>query len=265
MSPLNPFEESNGITKCIDDAVRFLYPRAYAERVRAMHRELKATNSLPVFVCTNAFPGVACPLYVYEPRYRLLARRCLQSKQRRFAMVARMENTPEKFAPYGTILEVKDAVHLHNGTSILTTIGVRRFKVTSKGEQDGYDTARVQYIEDIKVSSEKLPEILELHEKVYQKAARWVKSLTPRVLAEVENCIGEMPPLEQQWFNIPDGPAWAWWLMPILPLSSKLQVRYIKNLNLLRTNIFYCRLVSYALPVWRSVFAPSTSSWNTWR
>lgn len=85
-------------------------------------------------MCTNAFPGVACPLYVYEPRYRLLTRRCLQSRSRRFAMAVKAEKM-EKFATYGTILEVKDAVLLQDGQFILTTLGVSRFKVLNKSEQ----------------------------------------------------------------------------------------------------------------------------------
>lgn len=49
-------------------------------------------------------------------------------------MVSKNEND-SSFASYGTILEVKDAVHLHDGRSILTTVGVRRFKILEKGEQ----------------------------------------------------------------------------------------------------------------------------------
>jgi len=43
---------------------------------------------LPVFVCTNAFPSVSCPLHVFEPRYRLMIRRCIESGTRRFAMIS---------------------------------------------------------------------------------------------------------------------------------------------------------------------------------
>lgn len=203
---------------------------------------------IPVFICTNAFPGVACPLYVYEPRYRLLVRRCLLSPTRRFAMAAK-ESTSEKFVSYGTVLEVKDAVSLEDGSFILTTVGVRRFKVLTKGEQvrhyltpsvlifkvrflqDGYDTAKIQVIKDIVVSSDKVPELLNLHQKVYNKACKWIMSLTPKVLAEVERLIGQMPNVEKNWLTLPDGPSWTWWLMPILPLSSQLQVRTTNTIN----------------------------------
>lgn len=41
----------------------------------------------------------------------------------------------ERFAPFGTLLEVRDAVHLRDGRSILTTVGLRRFRVIDRGEK----------------------------------------------------------------------------------------------------------------------------------
>lgn len=79
---------------------------------------------------------MACPLYVYEPRYRLLSRRCIQSVSKTFAMAGKEPNA-SKFAQYGTILEVKDAVCLEDGRIILTTVGLKRFRVINKGEQVG--------------------------------------------------------------------------------------------------------------------------------
>ena len=58
---------------------------------------------LPIFVCTLAFPGVPCPLHVFEPRhrydsynliwgvfikyiFRLLLRRCIRNRDGIFGM-----------------------------------------------------------------------------------------------------------------------------------------------------------------------------------
>ncbi|XP_063910969.1 LON peptidase N-terminal domain and RING finger protein 1 [Zophobas morio] len=234
MAPLSVKDYSRGSSVILDQAIKFLLPKEYNERLLTNMKEVHILNKnsdIPVFICTNAFPGVACPLYVYEPRYRLLVRRCLLSPTRRFAMAAK-ESTSEKFVSYGTVLEVKDAVSLEDGSFILTTVGVRRFKVLTKGEQDGYDTAKIQVIKDIVVSSDKVPELLNLHQKVYNKACKWIMSLTPKVLAEVERLIGQMPNVEKNWLTLPDGPSWTWWLMPILPLSSQLQVGFLSTTSL---------------------------------
>lgn len=49
-------------------------------------------------------------------------------------MVAKTEKN-ERFSSYGTILEIKDAVLLDDGRFILSTVGVRRFRVHNKGEE----------------------------------------------------------------------------------------------------------------------------------
>lgn len=250
--------DRRGVTKVLDRAVRVLAPLEWRKRCVEMKREIRMMDDdeqVPVFVCTNAFPGVACPLFVYVPRYRLLARRCLQSRGRRFAMAARLpiirnanvdnaqqqeqqqqqqrgQQDQERFASFGTLLEVRDAVYLKDGRAIFTTVGVRRFRVLEKGEQDGYDTARVQYIRDHAVTSDRLPELCALHTRVHAQARRWVASLATRLRTEVESCIGRMPALEPHWHKLADGPAWAWWLMPILPLSTQLQVGFLSTTSL---------------------------------
>lgn len=98
--------------------------------------------------------------------------------------------------------------------------------------QDGYDTARVQYIKDSAVPAEKLPELIALHDRAHSKALRWVRSLTPRVLGEAERHIGSIPDVEPNWPCLPDGPSWTWWLIPILPLNPNLQVRELVALFL---------------------------------
>lgn len=43
-------------------------------------------DQIPVFVCTMSFPAVPCPLHVFEPRYRLMIRRAMESGARQFGM-----------------------------------------------------------------------------------------------------------------------------------------------------------------------------------
>ncbi|XP_057663705.1 LON peptidase N-terminal domain and RING finger protein 1 [Diorhabda carinulata] len=234
MTSLTISDYSRGSTEVLQEAIKFLVPQDYNERLAINLEEssiLDNGTDVPVFICTNAFPGVACPLYVYEPKYRLLARRCLRSPTKRFAMAGK-DAGGDKFVQYGTLLEVRDAVNLEDGRFILTTVGVRRFKVVSRSEQDGYDTARINYMKDNDVPTEKLQELISIHERVYNKASKWIKSLKPKVLAEVERLIGKMPNVERDWFQLPDGPSWAWWLMPILPLSSQLQVGFLSTTSL---------------------------------
>lgn len=42
-----------------------------------------------------------------------------------------------------------------DGRSVVDTIGVSRFKVLSHGQRDGYNTAKIEYLEDKKVRNRK--------------------------------------------------------------------------------------------------------------
>lgn len=43
-------------------------------------------KDVPIFVCTMAFPTIPCPLHVFEPRYRLMIRRCMETGTKQFGM-----------------------------------------------------------------------------------------------------------------------------------------------------------------------------------
>lgn len=65
-------------------------------------------------------------------------------------------NSFTRYAEYGTLLQIKDWVLMNDGCSILSTVGMRRFKVMSRDERDGYDTSQVQYIVDDPIPQQSL-------------------------------------------------------------------------------------------------------------
>lgn len=77
----------------LDSSMRRLLPTEYNER-KAVHeaemREIGAgsvdVNVIPVFVCTISVPNIPCPLHIFEPRYRLMVRRAMESGARGFGM-----------------------------------------------------------------------------------------------------------------------------------------------------------------------------------
>lgn len=181
---------------------------------------------IPVFVCTTAYPTIHCPLFIYEPRYRLMIRRCVEAGTRQFGIAAcfTSEAGVRKYADFGTLLEIKDWVLMSDGCSILSTVGVRRFRTLSRGERDGYDTARVELLSDEPIPNSSLNSLRELHEKVRIKAVSWVKTFTQDFQEQVVSSFGTIPDVEGDWTALPDGPSWTWWLLAILPLGPQLQV-----------------------------------------
>lgn len=56
-----------------------------------------------------------------------------------------------RFADYGCLLEIRDVKFFSDGRSVVDTIGRRRFKVIQHSERDGYNTADIEYLEDVTV------------------------------------------------------------------------------------------------------------------
>lgn len=210
-------------TQFLEKAMQRFIPVPYAKR---QIKELEP--SVPIFICTTAFPNVPCPLLVSEPRYRLMARKAIESGDRQFGMTQPIglptQNGRQQYFEYGTMLDIRDCVLLENGYSILSTVGSRRFRVVARGEKDGYDTAKVEFICDNLISKDNLSYVTKLHEQVFYKAICWFNSLPESYKTEIIKSFGLMPELEANWMIIADGPAWAWWIIAILPLNQQLKV-----------------------------------------
>ncbi|NXA32267.1 LONF1 protein, partial [Eudromia elegans] len=212
-------------TVLLQEVMVALFPAQLAER-RALHQAEMAelsnlTKNIPIFVCTMSFPGVSCPLHVFEPRYRLMIRRCQETGTRRFGMCV-YENG-KSFADYGCMLEIQQVEFLADGRSLVDTIGRRRFRVLRRGHRDGYDTADVEYLEDKKVAGEELEELQCLHESTYRLAQRFCEhrdGASRHTLMQH----GSLPEKEEDIQASADGPAWCWWLISTLPLDPSYQL-----------------------------------------
>ncbi|XP_076379435.1 LON peptidase N-terminal domain and RING finger protein 3 isoform X2 [Megalopta genalis] len=229
------------VTDFVERALKTVAPAEYASRATSHRLELAQglglldSEQIAVFVCTTAFPCVACPLFVYEPRYRLMVRRCVESGVRQFGIAAclnREATGTKRYAEYGTMLEIRDRVLLKDGCSILSTVGGRRFRVISGGERDGYDTAQVEFLRDAMVQEDQLLSLLELHDKVRAKGRRWWDTVSSSQQSEIQRVFGRMPDTEEDWPRLPDGPSWTWWLLAILPLGPQLQVGILGTTSL---------------------------------
>lgn len=208
------------VTYFIEEAMRRFIPGIYSKR---QIQELEEEPSVPIFICTTAFPSVPCPLYVYEPRYRLMVRRAIENGEKRFGIVL-PKNESHRYHDYGTMLDIRDCVMLGDGCSILSTVGKRRFRVLARSEKDGYDTAKIDYIQDEPIKEDRLETVRELNRSVLVRAIDWYQNLSESLKVEISKSFGQMPRLEENWEKSLDGPSWVWWITAILPLKQSLQV-----------------------------------------
>ncbi|EDW77008.2 uncharacterized protein Dwil_GK10598 [Drosophila willistoni] len=216
------------VTKFLEAAMKRFIPDHYEARFR---QEIDQEPSVPVFICTAAFPSVPCPLFVCDPRYRLMVRRALESGEKTFGIV-QPHGGKSRYYDVGTILDIRDCVLLGDGCSILSTIGCKRFKILARSEKDGYETAKVEYICDEPIAMDQVKSLAGMQSLVMAKATGWFDSLSTEQKHEILQSYGQMPPLEANWERITDGPAWAWWIIALLPLSQQLKVDILATTSL---------------------------------
>ncbi|KAM6151583.1 LOW QUALITY PROTEIN: LON peptidase N-terminal domain and RING finger protein 3 [Rhynchocyon petersi] len=216
-------------TLIMEELIAKFLPEEFHERKRLYEQELEElsnlTKNVPIFVCTMAYPTVPCPLHIFEPCYRLMIRRCIDTGTRQFGMC--LEDPVKGFAEYGCILEIRNVQFFSDGRSVIDSIGKRRFKVLQQGRQDGYNTADIEYIEDQKVQGEDYDELLILHNSVYEQASLWFHSLKLFLKNRILHHFGPMPEKDADPQVNPNGPAWCWWILAVLPLESRAQLPFL--------------------------------------
>ncbi|XP_006003946.1 LON peptidase N-terminal domain and RING finger protein 3 [Latimeria chalumnae] len=221
-------------TTLMEELIAKYLPEELIERKKIYEEEIVELSNLnhnvPIFVCTMAYPTVPCPLHIFEPCYRLMIRRCMETGTKQFGMC--ISDPVKGFAGYGCMLEIRNVEFFSDGRSVVDSIGKRRFKVIQHGQRDGYNTADIEYLEDQKVEGEEFVDLLCLHDSVYDQAYTWFNSLKQVLKNRILSHFGPMPAKDPDPQVNPNGPAWCWWLLAVLPLENRAQLPFLAMTSL---------------------------------
>jgi Lon protease-like protein len=106
------------------------------------------------------FPSLFLPLHVFEPRYRVLARHCMDGS-REFGVVLIERGSEvggnDVRTSVGTVAQIADATELDDGRWVLGTVGTRRVRVHEWLSDDPYPRADVEDWDDGAVEGDLLP------------------------------------------------------------------------------------------------------------
>lgn len=168
MPPGLSAEPSN---KRISYILEALVPDLLQARIAAAALEdaLDEDFDTALFPCTLAYPNMPTFLHIFEPRYRLMIRRAMETGGGKFAMMMYNPNPrraqghlgQSHFVQYGTLLKIQRIEMFGDGRSLIETIGMHRVRVLDSSMRDGYFVGRVQRIDDITVPEEEAIEARE--------------------------------------------------------------------------------------------------------
>jgi ATP-dependent Lon protease len=100
---------------------------------------------------TVLFPSLFLPLHIFEPRYRQLARDCIEGGQE-FGVVLIERGSEvggnDVRTSVGTIAHIVEAAELEDGRWVLGTVGTRRVRVREWLADDPYPRADIEYWDD---------------------------------------------------------------------------------------------------------------------
>jgi len=110
-------------------------------------------SELPMFPLGSVlFPSIFLPLHIFEPRYRSLARHCLDG-DREFGVVLIERGSEvggdDVRTSVGTVARIIEAAELDDGRWLLGTVGTRRIRVREWLPDDPYPRAEVEDWDDI--------------------------------------------------------------------------------------------------------------------
>jgi hypothetical protein len=138
-------------------------------------------TDLPLFpLHTVLCPGIALPLHVFEPRYRLLVARCL-AEDRPFGVVwirdgHEVGGGELAIATVGTFAEIREADRLVDGRYDLVALGTERFRVVAVDTaSEPYIVARVAPVDDVVVDEDRAARLARV---VTRRFVRYVAEVT---------------------------------------------------------------------------------------
>ncbi|CAM9847594.1 unnamed protein product, partial [Phaeothamnion confervicola] len=164
---------------------RSCFPEFYEERSRETEIERRSWRSLmPIFYYNlPMFPGETLSLHLFEPRYKLMMRRIIDTS-RRFAYVPNYTNYIANIGDIALIAEVQECEFLSDGRVLLEAKLIGRHRVADHFVEDG--TQNLHYC--------RLEELMDAEPASVAEAAD-VEVLRARVDALANRVIG---PVRQQ-------------------------------------------------------------------
>jgi Lon protease-like protein len=254
--PIARVLQAHPLNATLSYLISTIFPYEQMERQEALNKEEEQASSYtPIFVCNLAFPTIPSYLHVFEPRYRLMIRRCLApGGSRRFGMCIGL---PDKtFSQIGTMLEVQNVESLNDGRYIVRAVGSFRFRIKQQGMRDGYHTAQIERFDDELQVEEHvdwerqglvrqqgpMPQSIEsMVEELTQFGKLLQVSNVPWILQRIVRTNSKMPT---------DLSSLSWWMAATIPIDDHEKLPILQTTNVRERLTILCRWIQQVKQQW---------------
>ena len=248
--PMPPGVRNVPGNKRLSNLLNGLCPDLVSARAEAAAQEevpMLGEENVPLFVCTLAYPSMPTFLHIFEPRYRLMVRRAIESGDGKFGMLMyNRRSIPQgtlgsvQFLQYGTLVHINSIEIMPDGRSLIETRGVSRFRVKDWDMLDGYIVGNIERLDDISLAEEEQVETTETtgstpaqHDLISQ-----IDSMSTQELLRIgTDFIGRMRAASAPWLHEgviasygppPDDAAlFPYWFASILPIAEEEKYKLI--------------------------------------
>eukprot|EP00271_Cylindrocystis_brebissonii_P006389 TRINITY_DN1915_c0_g1_i1.p1 TRINITY_DN1915_c0_g1~~TRINITY_DN1915_c0_g1_i1.p1 ORF type:complete len:548 (-),score=94.81 TRINITY_DN1915_c0_g1_i1:134-1777(-) len=206
------------------------FPAEYEERREEMEAvPVVGREVLPMFVMDVVLPGQKMALNIFEPRYRLMVRRCMEGDHR-MGMVG-IDSATRQPADVACEVDIRECEPLPDGRFYLEVEGRRRCKIVRSWEQDGYRVGEVEWMLDQAppTDSDAAKQVEDLATSAADLSRAWVGRLHDAArssrrgrLAEVVRQAGDMPPPTQSEHL-------SFWVANLLPVGSDERLTFLRT------------------------------------
>jgi Lon protease-like protein len=202
---LPPSLSGHPSNKTLTSLLDALCPQTVASRRQAIAQEEtggEGTLNTPLFVCALGFPNTPTFLRIFEPRYRLMLRRCLEGNREFGMLMYNRYSEPQgdlgsvHFYQYGTMMHINHSQMLADGTSLIECRGAYRFRVLAHGLHDGYCVGKVERLDDVSTAEEERLEALETSTPQHPVSPPTISGIPAHTPESAEALFNRMPTRE---------------------------------------------------------------------
>lgn len=237
-APVHVNVSSHPVTTALWNVIQKYFPADVVERRKeeCAHVEVAFDDKreqdlvVPFFVLqgTHLMPGQPLHLHVFEPRYRLMMRRCLEGS-RVFGVLGFIPSIPGSHsdsdnaeAPetqVGCLVQIHSQQMMGDGRSLIESVGVKRFRIEGDvTEVDGYLQGRVRTFDDGPLTDEAEKLAVSLHDMLH----RMYQGMSQHMREEVETQFGPLPPASD-----PEG--MSFYAASVVPVCSEMRAGLLET------------------------------------